>query len=160
MGSYDTAQICVNGHIITSSANNSPELKQEYCDKCGERTITKCENCNSRIKGYYRVPGFIGFSDYEKPKFCDSCGDPYPWTKKQIDAANELVEFTEDLEEEEKEELKGSIKDLLREGPNTEVAQLKFKKYASEAGKEVANGLKDILVDLVSETVKKAIWGN
>jgi hypothetical protein len=29
-----------------------------------------------------------------------------------------------------------------------------------KVGKEVAGGLKDILVDVVSETVKKAIWGS
>ncbi len=51
MGWHDTAQICLNGHVITTHANTSPDLMQKHCDKCGEPTITKCPNCKSDIRG-------------------------------------------------------------------------------------------------------------
>jgi hypothetical protein len=33
------------------------------------------------------------------------------------------------------------------------------KAFMSKVGKEIASGVRDILVDIVSETAKKAIWG-
>ena len=59
----------------------------------------------------------------------------------------------------EKEDFKGSIKDLMIPTPRTTLAVTKYKVYIKKAGTEVAKGLKDILIDVVSETVKKAIWG-
>ena len=36
MGYYHTAQICLNGHVITDSYDKNPEFRQNYCDKCGQ----------------------------------------------------------------------------------------------------------------------------
>ena len=118
-----------------------------------------CPECNSPIKGYYNVPGVIGGFNYDRPKFCDSCGKPYPWPARQPASAKELVDFTDNLTKEEKEDLKKSIDNLIKDNANTTVAQVKFKKYVGKAGTEVAKGMRDILVDIVSETVKKTIWG-
>lgn len=41
---YDAAQICMNGHVITRMFHDSPEFRQNFCDKCGEKTITTCPN--------------------------------------------------------------------------------------------------------------------
>ena len=78
-------------------------------------------------------------------------------TKKE--AAIELIDFADKLDDKEKDELKNSIDDLIKETPKTAIAELKFKKYVLKAGTEIGKGLKDILIDLVSETVKKSIWG-
>ena len=159
MGQYDTAQICLNGHVITSMGGSSPEFRKDYCDECGEKTIMSCPDCNNPIKGYYDDQDIFGGFHYDRPKFCDSCGHPYPWTTQQTNAAKELVDFTDNLTKEEKEDLKKSIDDIIKDNANTTVAQVKLKKYASKAGTEVAKGIKDILIGIVSETVKKAIWG-
>ena len=159
MGSYDVAQICMNGHVITSMAGLYPENKKDFCIQCGEKTIMNCQNCDSPIKGYHDVPGVISFSEYVKPKYCENCGKPYPWTILLSDAAKELIELTDALNQEEKSDLQNSIDDLVRESPTTIVAQAKYKKYMGKVGGEIAKGLKDILVEVVSETVKKAIWG-
>ncbi len=160
MGSYDVAQICLNGHVITNMANGHPEHKKDFCIKCGEKTIVSCQNCNTSIKGYYSFENVIGLFDYDKPKYCEKCGQPFPWTARQIDAAKDLIDLTDNLNSEEKADLKSSIDNLVKDGPKTIVAQAKYKKYIVNAGGEIAKAIKDILVNIVSESVKKAVWGN
>lgn len=159
MGTFDIAQICLNGHVITEMAGGHPEYRKEFCIDCGEKTIMSCQNCNTNIKGYHSVPGVIGIFDYHKPKYCEKCGHPFPWTSRQLESAKELIDLTDNLNTDEKAELKSSIDELVKDGPQTVVAQAKYKKYISKAGSEIGKGIKDILVDVVSETVKKAIWG-
>jgi len=156
MGHYGNAQICLNGHVITSIGND-PQFLKKFCSECGAETIMNCKNCNAAIKGLYIGDSF-GFPDYHAPSFCDNCGQPYPWTQSKKQAASELIDFADQLNATEKDELKGSIDDLIKDTPKTALAQMKFKKYASKAGSEIAKGLKDILIDIVSETVKKSIW--
>lgn len=158
MGRYNHAQICRNGHVITTNTSYS-DLTKKFCPKCGETTITNCEKCNSPIKGDYYIEGVIGFSQYHTPAFCDNCGAAYPWTESAQNAAYELIHFSDSLSLEEKDDLNKTITDLIKDSPRSQLAQLKFKKYAAKMGKELANGLKNVLIDLVSETAKKAIWG-
>ena len=30
---YDTAKICINGHVITDSLKTDPQINQNFCDK-------------------------------------------------------------------------------------------------------------------------------
>lgn len=105
-GVYDIAQICLNGHEITSTFNESPELRTKHCNKCGEGTIVKCLNCETGIRGYYSVPGIVSFSPYDVPSFCHNCGEAFPWTQKLLDNAVELVGLDDELRNEEKEIIK------------------------------------------------------
>ena len=75
LGYYDVAQICMNGHIINERYKESPEHNQEFCDKCGEKTITKCENCGADIRGRYKMPGIADFRPKQEkvPKYCYNC---------------------------------------------------------------------------------------
>lgn len=138
MGTYDIAQICLNGHVITEMAGEHPEYRKEFCIECGEKTITACQNCGTNIKGYLNVPGVIGIFEYKKPKYCEKCRRPFPWTEKQLKAAQELIELADGLNEDEKSKLKTSINELVKDGPPTVVAQAKYKKYIVKAGSEVA----------------------
>lgn len=164
MGDNGIAQLCLNGHLITSTSNDIA-LKQNYCPACGQVTISMCDKCGTPIKGSSReisqlTPPFrYSTSLYFKPSYCYSCGDTFPWTNRSKEAAYELISFADDLNEQEKDDLKQSIEDLIKDTPKTSIAQVKFKKYATKAGTEIAKGLKDILIDLVSETVKKTVWG-
>lgn len=159
MGTFEIAQICLNGHVITKMAGEHPENRKQYCTECGEGTIMTCQNCNIDIKGYHYVPGVIGAYEYHKPKYCEKCGQAFPWTDRQLKAAKELIDLSDSLNSEEKHELQSSITDLIKGGPQTIVAQARYKKYIEKAGSEVAKSIRDILVDVVSETVKQAIWG-
>jgi len=75
-----------------------------------------------------------------------------------VRAARDLVDALEGLRKEEKQELKQSIEDIVGDTPQTAVAATRFKRYVTQAGKAAAGGLRSILIDVVSETVKKLLW--
>ena len=156
---YDSAQICMNGHVINAMAKDYPNSNQAFCSDCGEPTITACPSCNSDIRGYYHVPGVIGFSDYYAPSYCYNCGSPYPWITTRLEAASELADDLEGLNDEEKQALKQSLPELVKNGPKIVVAETRFKKFMKKAGSEAYEGMKSILIDVVSEAVKKSVFG-
>lgn len=84
MAEYDTKQVCRNGHHITDRYEDYPERRQEYCDECGEETIIACPNCGETMEGDMKDSSVvaIGFEP-TVPDFCDGCGEPFPWTKKE-----------------------------------------------------------------------------
>ena len=53
MSSYDTAQVCINGHLICTSIETLPDDTQNYCSECGVKTITDCPSCHAKLRGYY-----------------------------------------------------------------------------------------------------------
>ena len=159
---YDTAQICINGHPINCMSVSSPEHNRKFCRKCGAKTITHCESCGALIKGFYHDlwasrPGNLSW--FTPRSFCDNCGKPYPWTEAKLKAAQELSDMLEDLSPEERGMLKKSLDDIVRDTPQTTAAVNRFKKLVAKAGPVAAEGFKKILLDLISETAKKAIWG-
>lgn len=156
---YDTAQICTNGHLINTMAASSPQSNQKHCAECGASTIMVCPSCNAAIRGYHHVPGVIGFFNFHKPSYCYDCGQAYPWTASSLEAARELADELEGLNLEEREQLKNSFPDLVKNTPKTVVAETRFKKIMKKAGSEAYDGMKSILVDVVSETVKKSVFG-
>jgi hypothetical protein len=85
---YDTAQICLNGHLINPWAVSSPERNQNFCGECGIKTITDCPHCKEAIRGRYHSRVFT-LTAFYPPKFCYHCGQPYPWTEAAIEAAKE-----------------------------------------------------------------------
>ncbi len=80
----DTMQVCLNGHVINASVRKSPHRNKDFCDDCGQRTIIHCPKCSHPIPGDMQDTGVvvIGFSPVA-PKFCEKCGEPYPWSKSQ-----------------------------------------------------------------------------
>lgn len=155
--SYDTAQICKNGHEINSSYHQFPQFNQKFCDKCGEETTTKCSHCNTEIRGYLR--GSFSVSPYEVPQHCHNCGKPFIWTERRLEAAREYACEFKELDSEEKEKLQESLNDLVKESPKTPLAEKRFKKIMTKVGKESYEGMKTILTDILSEAVKKSIFG-
>ena len=155
--SYDTAQICKNGHSINSSFHAYPFFNKNFCDRCGEQTITRCENCNTEIRGH--LHGSMLLSPYEAPQYCENCGKPFIWTERRLEAARDYSNEFEELNTEEKEKLQASIQDLVKQSPNTPIAQKRFKTIMSKVGTESFEGMKTILTDVLSEAVKKSIFG-
>ncbi|ROQ90887.1 DUF2321 domain-containing protein [Desulfosoma caldarium] len=156
---YDMAQICRNGHVITSMAQSSPQSKQKFFSKCGEETVTACDSRGAPIRGYYHVPGVIAPLDYQKPAYCYNCGSPYSWTVKGIEAASELADELEGLTDDEKAQLKNSLPDLVNNSARRTVAEIKFKKIMKKAGSQAIAAMKEILFNVVNETVKKSLFG-
>ncbi len=158
-GYYDTAQICLNGHLINERVNTFPPHNQEYCSLCGAKTITKCLHCQADIRGAYDVPGVAVFGlRIAVPRFCHACGHAYPWTEARLQAAEDLADELDKLNDEEKTYLKDSVNDIVRDTPQTPVAATRFKRLVAKAGSEAASMFRDLLVDIASETAKKIIW--
>ena len=158
-GYYETAQVCINGHVITPAIESSKSSMQEFCEDCGEPTIIKCPDCKTRIRGSYRSQNAVLIIGYIVPKFCYKCGRPFPWTKAKLDAVREFIEFEEKLTTKEKELLKNSLDDIIAENPKTEMAAIKLKHIMDKVGQEAAKALRDIIVDIASETAKKILLG-
>lgn len=159
MGYYHTAQICLNGHVITDSYDKNPEFRQNYCDKCGQPTITKCPNCNSNIRGDYECNNVvsIGFST-PAPNFCHNCGKPFPWTKDSLDSIQELLSLESTLESSELEYLNSNLPSILTDTPKTKLVATKLKLALGKLGSTASSAIHDIIVDVASETAKKIIF--
>jgi hypothetical protein len=154
-GEYLTAQICRNGHVITSVLESHPELSSKYCSDCGEETITKCEFCNETIRGIY-ITSFTLWH-YDLPRNCHSCGKPYIWTQRKLAAAIEYSKEIENLDDSDKEILEQSIIEISNNSPKAEVSVLRYKKILKKVGGKIGDKLYDIVIDLASETLKKLI---
>jgi len=160
---YDTAKICVNGHIITDSVQYDAHSQQNFCDKCGEELITNCIDCNAPIRGIKRIPDYLAgsrpISLHEPKPFCYNCGKPYPWTITKLDTAKELAKEFEGITEDDKEILVKSLDGIIVDTPRTQLEASRYKRIISKVGTRSASILHDLIVDIVSETAKKVIWG-
>ena len=155
---HDVAQICLNGHVINSSSQTYPQFNKKFCDKCGAETINACPSCQKPIRGKYHSRGVISVGGLPTPPFCAECGKAFPWTEARLSAAREIADELE-VSDDDKEKLKGSLDDLVRESPKTEVAKLKFKNVMRKAGSASLDIMKDTLSDVLSEVVKKSLFG-
>lgn len=159
MGTYGIAQVCPNGHVPTSAANENAERREKFCRRCGEATITHCPMCDHFIRGRYKTPGVIMVGvTYEPPAFCHNCGNPFPWTERKIASAVELVEVGAELSSEELQQFRSDLVELTKDSPKVQVASFRFKKVMGRVGTTIASGVRDIVVDVLSEAAKKAIW--
>ncbi|WP_405100748.1 DUF2321 domain-containing protein [Oceanobacillus sp. FSL H7-0719] len=154
MGYYTDATICLNGHIASSAKSNY----RKFCKECGSKTISTCQKCNTHIQGTYETPDVFAFG-YDRPSYCHECGHPYPWTSQIIDNALELISLDDDLPSDHKEIIKNTFPDLVVETPTTPVAAAKYKKYISKSAEYIQEGMKNLLIDVVTENVKKSLWG-
>lgn len=160
MGTYRVAQLCPNGHVATTAADQHPELREAFCSQCGEATMMQCPGCSASIRGSYHVEGVFMVGDtYVPPGFCHNCGKSFPWTERKIASAIELVEVGASLSPEDLQQFRSDLTELTKNSPGTQVASLRFKRVMSKVGTSIASGVRDIVVDVVSEAAKKAIWG-
>jgi hypothetical protein len=93
------------------------------------------------------------------PAYCHGCGSAYPWTDKRTAAAKELVEELAHLKPHERELLKRTIDELVLDTPRTQLAIVRFKRLVAKAGPDAGIALRELLVLVVSEAVRRAIWG-
>jgi len=154
---YDTAQVCMNGHLITPYCESDPSEMKNFCPKCGSKTITQCLKCNTEILGKRHYPGVIGTRPKKPADYCHSCGNPYPWTEKAMEAVKELIDISH-VSDEEKESLKNDLGDLSTDTPRTNLAATKMANFLEGLGNELKSATRDLIVDIASETAKKIIF--
>ena len=80
----DIMQVCRNGHPINYTCIEYPERNQDYCEKCGKETITKCPNCGQDIPGRTHYPSVNFLSRRTVPNYCRYCNESYPWHKGAV----------------------------------------------------------------------------
>ena len=135
----------------------------DFCTQCGAVGIYACPECNEAIRGALLFLGL--YDDWQKgqpitkpPGFCHKCGNAYPWTRARIEAAKELISEMDELQEADREALKSTLPDLIRESPKTELAVVRYKKLLKKAADGSKEGLKKILWVIVTESVKRTLF--
>lgn len=158
MSDRDIAQVCLNGHTANKYSTKYPESSKDYCDKCGQETISACPKCSKPIPGGY--VDSISISPFQPPAHCIYCGAPYHWIESALQVAYEMIHEAEGISEDEKGSLIKSIPDIMVEGPRTELAATRFKRIISKIGGPVGGLLYKWSVDVASETAVKLIKGD
>ncbi len=87
---------------------------------------------------------------------CEHCGEAYPWTERTQQAAFDLF-IEESMDEKERQEFKESVEQITKDTPQAQVAWRRIAKHLGKMGKGAAQAIRDILVDVASETVKKTM---
>jgi hypothetical protein len=104
----------------------------------------------------------LGGSDRRTPlepaAFCLNCGKTYPWTQSRLAAAKELALEAEDLSDEEREQLAGSLDDIVADTPRTQLAISRFKRLMAKAGKGTGQAMREIVAQISTEAAKRAIF--
>ena len=90
------------------------------------------------------------------PKY-SICGKPYPWTASEIEAAEELINSFDELHDDEKTSLITSIPNIMNDNVKTNIAAARFKKVMGKLSKSALGSLREILVDIASDAVKKSL---
>lgn len=145
------AQICEGGDIIASI--DEFFVNDKFCSKCGAPILTECPECGATLHGDKNTEYCC--EEYELPKYCYSCGKPYPWTKAAIETVSELIKMENEIDEEEKELAIISLPDVINESPKTTLATVRLQTLASKSGKFIADGIRQFAIDFGCELAKK-----
>ncbi|ANK85648.1 MULTISPECIES: DUF2321 domain-containing protein [Rhizobium] len=153
---FRIGQACLNGHKITGEYGDADTSK--FCPTCGEPEIHACPNCESKLRGDHIYDGYVSFTDpFKVTSFCHDCGKPFPWTERQIQAAQELADEIVEIDRADLDRAKAALIALTSDTPQTAVAVVRVKKMLEKAGPIIGGGIKDILVGIVTEAAKKAL---
>jgi hypothetical protein len=155
---YMSAAICLHGHTAAESIEWSPERVGQFCTECGERIITACPACDAAIRGHYNIPGVISLSGYSPPSFCHSCGQPFPWTTRRLEAANELLSELS-LSDIDRELVQKSLVEVTRDTSHTPVAASRLKRIVGRATDAGGKALWKMAIDVATDAAKKAMLG-
>lgn len=151
---FHKALICQNGHVLSSTLDFYPGFESPFCPECGSKTISFCPNCNAPIRG---IEDDRLIYEYHKPSYCHNCGSPYPWTETALKAASLLIQYDENLDDEQKEDLASCLPDLITETPSTTLSATKLRRAFTKVGKYTADGLRQFSLDFFCELALKLL---
>jgi hypothetical protein len=155
---YNSAQICLNGHVVNAFAIQRSESNQDFCATCGAKTIMKCPKCDGLIRGC--AWGAWDSDDYRRPANCIKCGSPLPWTEAQSQAAIDLFIEESGFTGDDAKGFEDAVHDAVKDGPRTQVAGSRIGKALKKVSKQTGKVFYDVVKDILSEAAKKAIWPN
>lgn len=136
----------------------APARNAKFCEACGAAAVAACDHCGQKVRGFYFVPGVVSATPYKPPSHCTGCGKPFPWTEERVHAIVDLIEMTE-APASEQAALRDSIPALVAETPSTAVAVARFRKFFGGAGKQVADGIKSVVVEITTEAIRRQLFG-
>lgn len=158
---YDVMQVCENGHKITGCFDTKPERRKDFCDRCGEKTITACPNCDKEIQGdrikELHDGSWLQDKRVNTPSYCPNCGEPYPWTTRKRRKEESIQAFLESgkLDEEEKKTVGEDIENISKNIPDTEPSAIRIKKIWKKYG-PIAY---EAIMEFASRTAAKILKG-
>ena len=149
---YCAAQICENGHVITTRALRADDLRP-FCSQCGRETFVKCRHCGETIRGDLPA-GEEGAATppYVEPSYCPACGRAYPWTETRLETARGLAAELEGLSVREQRQLLQSLDDLMADTPRASLAALQFERLIARARGAGLRALRDLVRDVTART--------
>lgn len=177
---FETAEICLNGHVTTSDYERNAGERTPFCPDCGERTIHQCPNCHEPIRGTHYIKGLVttGINvlyhetyqavheekadkePYKVPAYCHKCGAAFPWTQSAIAKASYLVEKEmPELNADEKAEFKDSLPKVLSDTPLTTRAAKKIFGFLKRVAPTAQETFKQIFYRFATDMAKVLIWG-
>jgi len=148
---WDIAQICDNGHVINPRMEEEPRLRADFCPTCSARTIVACRNCGAHIRGQFHAPGDP--LEFTRPAFCHSCGAPHPW-REFLMQLKALALSAGGLDASEREDLASSFDHLVEDTSKTQKAIDILRRCLPRVGREIASGMRELLVKVATEAVK------
>jgi len=154
---FDVAQVCENGHVITTIIRSSPQVGRQFCTACGAPTLQACRQCGEPIPGEYHTPGFLRHVTYTPPKYCGACGKPFPWTETTLSELREFAKTVDGLSDEDRKSLEEAIDDLARDTPRTERAALTVRLLVPKLSQEAWSAMRAILVSVATEAAKRGM---
>lgn len=182
---FATAQICEKGHLITMNCEDEKYTKKNHCPTCGSKTITRCPSCNEPIQGasmkqYQRHTTSICWVDnvdnlnnpptetirenlttnYEKPAYCHSCGNKFPWMDLALKSAKELIELQEELSVDEKNTFIDNVENVTSDTASTLLSATKMSNVLKKISPIANNAIKETLYNVLAEVAKRTIWPN
>ncbi len=149
------AKICSNGHVLVE---NYPINGKQFCETCGAKMLSKCPVCNSVIKEWHSNDIiFACVPHYDRPLYCKSCGNPYPWTQSALETALLILKEDTELSDLERINLENSLPDIIAETPKTKLASIRVKKALISAGEFTVEALRQFVIDFGCELAIKSI---
>lgn len=160
LGEFGVALACENGHMLESAIGHHPDFRTptvndaQFCSECGAKTLTKCPNCDTSIRGYHP------YKEVRLGMYCHRCGERYPWLDKKLKAARDLAVEAQEFSDEDRDILSAALPEIAANTPETELASVRFLTVLKKASGAIRDGLYNLTVDIASETALKILKAN
>jgi hypothetical protein len=100
----------------------------------------------------------MSMEEYTPPAYCVGCGKPFPWTKRQIQAALELFADELSVSAEEAKEFEKNLHTIAQDAPAAQVASNRIMRALKKVGEGTANAIRDILKSIASEAARRTLF--
>ncbi len=152
---YDIAQICKNGHVVSPGIQSSGDRDTEtFCSRCGAETTTTCA-CGESIRG--KVWSVRVIVPIIAPPIAVAAATGFRGPYRRSKPAQEFAAEME-LDEMDRTALPDIIENLVKDNAKTPTAVARQKRVFQKSSPSFADGMRTILVNVITEGAKKMIW--